>query len=147
MDRIGGDVVVRNFLTEIGRPGRMAAAYDDYIADREDATWVNTGFPRYVGKTVIMEAARAFVAVRLDAIDVELVGIGTTPSGLVLTERRDTAKDPDGNELHVIPVMGAFEVVDGKILHWRDFFDPGPVHALIEEQLAAGGAAIAPELL
>jgi limonene-1,2-epoxide hydrolase len=41
--------------------------------------------------------------------------------GIVLTERRDVFTFPNG-EIS-LPVMGTFEVVEGKITAWRDYFD------------------------
>jgi limonene-1,2-epoxide hydrolase len=42
---------------------------------------------------------------------------------VVLTERTDRFRMPDGRWI-ALPVMGAFEVGgDGKITHWRDYFD------------------------
>jgi limonene-1,2-epoxide hydrolase len=41
--------------------------------------------------------------------------------GTVLTERRDIFTFANG--VIDLPVMGAFEVVDGKITAWRDYFD------------------------
>ncbi len=40
---------------------------------------------------------------------------------IVLTERLDTFKM--GDKTVTLPVMGAFEVRDGKIAAWRDYFD------------------------
>lgn len=42
---------------------------------------------------------------------------------VVLTERIDHFRR--GAERITVPVMGAFEVMDGKIAHWRDYFDMG----------------------
>jgi limonene-1,2-epoxide hydrolase len=41
--------------------------------------------------------------------------------GTVLTERRDVFTFPNG--VIDLPVMGTFEVADGKITAWRDYFD------------------------
>jgi limonene-1,2-epoxide hydrolase len=53
-----------------------------------------------------------------------LAGDGTT----VLTERTDvfTIKGTSAP----LPVMGAFQVVDGKITAWRDYFDMAQVTAM-----------------
>ena len=40
----------------------------------------------------------------------------------VLTERVDRFETKDG-KLIELPVMGAFELRDGRIAHWRDYFD------------------------
>lgn len=42
---------------------------------------------------------------------------------VVLTERVD--RFVRGEDRITIPVMGAFEVADGRITHWRDYFDMG----------------------
>jgi limonene-1,2-epoxide hydrolase len=42
--------------------------------------------------------------------------------GVVLTERVDKFLGPKNVEL---PVMGAFEIKDGEITAWRDYFDLG----------------------
>jgi limonene-1,2-epoxide hydrolase len=64
-----------------------------------------------------------------DALEFELHHVasdGTT----VLTERTDifTIKGKSAP----LPVMGAFEVVDGKITAWRDYFDMAQVTAMFE---------------
>ena len=41
--------------------------------------------------------------------------------GTVLTERHDIFTFPNG--VIDLPVMGTFEVADGKITAWRDYFD------------------------
>jgi limonene-1,2-epoxide hydrolase len=43
---------------------------------------------------------------------------------VVLTERVDSFV-LDGQRL-VVPVMGTFEVADGKIVAWRDYYELGP---------------------
>jgi limonene-1,2-epoxide hydrolase len=52
---------------------------------------------------------------------------------VVLTERVDTFTV--GGREAALPVMGAFEVRDGKIARWRDYFDM----AQITKMLSAGG--------
>ena len=64
-----------------------------------------------------------------DALEFEvhhLASDGTT----VLTERTDifTMKGKSAP----LPVMGAFQVVDGKITAWRDYFDMAQVTAMFE---------------
>ena len=64
-----------------------------------------------------------------DALEFEVHHVasdGTT----VLTERTDifTIKGKSAP----LPVMGAFQVVDGKITAWRDYFDMAQVTAMFE---------------
>jgi len=48
---------------------------------------------------------------------------------VVLTERIDTLS-MDG-QVAPLPVMGAFELRDGKICAWRDYFDLAQVTAML----------------
>jgi limonene-1,2-epoxide hydrolase len=47
--------------------------------------------------------------------------IAETPAGVVLTERTDRFEI--GGRWVELPVMGSFELRDGKITAWRDYFD------------------------
>ena len=50
-----------------------------------------------------------------------------TGDGVVMNERTDVLRGL-GKETS-LPVMGVFEVVDGKIAAWRDYFDMGAITA------------------
>lgn len=56
----------------------------------------------------------------VDACEWELLHIAAR-GNVVLTERVDRFRR--GEDRIVVPVMGAFEVADGLITHWRDYFD------------------------
>jgi limonene-1,2-epoxide hydrolase len=67
------------------------------------------------------EAVRAHLAEwPVDACEWELLNIAAR-GNVVLTERVDRFRR--GEDRIVVPVMGAFEVADGLITHWRDYFD------------------------
>ena len=51
----------------------------------------------------------------------ELHAVAETSEGTVLTERTDSFKI--GGNWIALPVMGSFEIRDGKITAWRDYFD------------------------
>ncbi len=70
------------------------------------------------------EAIRAVLAPLNDmssAIEWELHQIAETEGGVVLTERTDRFEV--GGKWLALPVMGAFELREGKICAWRDYFD------------------------
>jgi limonene-1,2-epoxide hydrolase len=48
---------------------------------------------------------------------------------VVLTERIDTFTM--GDKVAALPVMGTFEIRDGKISAWRDYFDLGQITAML----------------
>jgi len=70
-----------------------------------------------------LEAVRAYLAAwPVDECEWELVNIAAR-GDVVLTERVDRFRR--GADRIVVPVMGAFEVRDGRIVQWRDYFDLG----------------------
>lgn len=48
-----------------------------------------------------------------------------------MNERTDVMRRQDGGEIE-LPVMGVFEVRDGRISAWRDYFDMGMVTAAFD---------------
>jgi limonene-1,2-epoxide hydrolase len=64
-----------------------------------------------------------------ESLVVENLHVAAT-GNVVLTERIDTMKL--GDAVAPLPVMGAFEVRDGKIAAWRDYFDLGQITKMLE---------------
>ena len=85
----------------------------------DDAVYHNIPMEPVVGPDQIKATIESFsggvesIEFRLDAIAAD----GST----VLTERLDIFRFANGQI--DLPVMGTFEVVDGKIAAWRDYFD------------------------
>ena len=84
----------------------------------EDVVYHNIPMEPVIGKA----AARAFIdnmqADRIDWVTYHIAAAGD----VVLTERLDQFDMADGKKI-AIPVMGTFEIEDGKIKAWRDYFD------------------------
>jgi limonene-1,2-epoxide hydrolase len=104
---------------------RFCAAWSDgdidalmgYFAD--DAVYHNIPIDPVTGRDAIRSTISGFTQ-GVDKIEFRVHNIaadGTT----VLTERVDVFHLP-GNTVE-LPVMGTFEVRDGKIAAWRDYFD------------------------
>jgi limonene-1,2-epoxide hydrolase len=70
--------------------------------------------------TGIAKVKAGFDAWPVDSCEWILLNIATN-GNIVLTERLD--RFARGEDRINVPVMGAFEVADGKITHWRDYFD------------------------
>ena len=51
---------------------------------------------------------------------------------IVLTERVDTFKL--GEKVAALPVMGTFEIREGKISAWRDYFDMAQITKMLSEE-------------
>lgn len=87
----------------------------------EDAVYDNIPMePANVGKTMIREVIETFMAAP-DAVRFEVHHQAENAEGVVMNERTDTFRMAD----HTITmrVMGVFELADGKITAWRDYFD------------------------
>ncbi|MEJ2410943.1 MAG: limonene-1,2-epoxide hydrolase family protein [Novosphingobium sp.] len=89
-----------------------------------EAIWQNTGFPDAVGKPAILDLARRFLeAVPAPFARIEILHI-SSDGDVVLTERVDHVLNDDKSLCHSSKIMGAFEVKDGLIKRWSDYFNP-----------------------
>ncbi|KWX68172.1 limonene-1,2-epoxide hydrolase family protein [Mycobacterium sp. NAZ190054] len=92
----------------------------------EDGVYHNIPMDPAVGR----EAIKAFIAEftgMVDGIDFQ-VHRQISSGGLVFNERTDVMRFKDGRQLP-LPVAGVFEIVDGRIASWRDYFDMATVTA------------------
>jgi limonene-1,2-epoxide hydrolase len=85
----------------------------------DDAVYHNIPVDPVTGRDAIRATIAGFIA-GVDRVEFRvrnIVGAGD----VVLTERVDAFFTP--TVTIELPVMGAFELVDGKIAAWRDYFD------------------------
>lgn len=97
----------------------MFATFDRFMTD--ESVWENVGLARTVG----IDQAKAFVdgfPGGIDHIDVETLHIAAA-GHVVLTERIDYLYNAAGGLVATLRVAGAFEIRDGRIVQWRDYFD------------------------
>ena len=85
----------------------------------DNIEWQNVGFPTIRGRDRIVKVFRRGEDSRF-GFEVKFHRIAAEGNG-VLTERTDGFLI--GGRWIELPVMGAFEVEDGKIRAWRDYFD------------------------
>ena len=119
--------VVRTFCDAFD--GRDAEALRPYFTD--DVVYHNIPLDPAVG----IEATIAFIDGffgMCESMTIETVHLAVR-GDVVLTERVDTFTI--GEVVAPLLVMGAFEVRDGKISAWRDYFDLGQITAML-----SGGA-------
>ncbi len=101
---------------------RWASPDPDELAGyfTEDAVYHNIPMDPVQGRAAIKEFIAGFTAA-FDGIDFRVhrqVSDGT----VVMNERTDVMRRKDGGEIP-LPVMGVFEVHNGQIAAWRDYFD------------------------
>jgi limonene-1,2-epoxide hydrolase len=85
----------------------------------EDAVYHNMPMPPMTGKQAIRNVIDMFLK-PAQAVDFEMLHIAGE-GDIVHTERIDKF-DISGKKVE-LPVAGVFEVKDGKIAAWRDYFD------------------------
>lgn len=129
------DQLVTQFCAEWIEPDPAKIA--EYFA--EDAVYHNIPMEPVIGRDAIREFVAGFIAA-FGGIDFrvhrQVTDGGQSPnaeesSGVVMNERIDVFTL---NGIVVeLPVVGVFEITDGKITTWRDYFDMAPIQA------AAGG--------
>ena len=84
-----------------------------------DAVYHNIPMDPVVGTDAIRTFIEGFTAM-VDRIEFEINHLAVN-GNVVLTERVDTFVRSAGSV--GLPVMGTFELADGKITAWRDYFD------------------------
>jgi alkylation response protein AidB-like acyl-CoA dehydrogenase/limonene-1,2-epoxide hydrolase len=108
--------IVEDFLAAFDR--RDIAAIDAALA--QDAVYHNMPTLPVKGRPAIAAALRGFID-RCNGISFKIHTIAASASGSVLVERTDSfVEDGKSISLHV---NGVFELVNGKITAWRDYFD------------------------
>lgn len=129
------DQLVTQFCAEWIEPDPAKIA--EYFAD--DAVYHNIPMEPVIGRDAIREFIAGFI-VAFGGIDFrvhrQVTDGGQSPnaeesSGVVMNERIDVFTL--NGVVVELPVVGVFEITDGKITTWRDYFDMAPIQA------AAGG--------
>ena len=104
---------------------RFCAAWSTFDIDtivgffRDDAVYHNIPVDPVSGKDAIRATIAGFTQ-GVDRVEFDVRNIAAD-GNVVLTERVDVFVF--GERTVALPVMGTFEVVDGKLAHWRDYFD------------------------
>ena len=108
--------LIRRFCDAWGN-GASVDEIVDYFTD--DAIYHNIPVDPAVGREAIKTTFAMFTT-GVERIEFRLLNIAAD-GDTVLTERTDVFVLP--NVTIELPVMGTFEVRDGKIAKWRDYFD------------------------
>ncbi|MFD6463797.1 SgcJ/EcaC family oxidoreductase [Streptomyces roseolus] len=91
----------------------------------EDAVYHNIPMEPILGRTAIAEFIGGFLTT-FTAIDFE-IHHQVANGAIVMNERTDTLRGKDGRDTP-LPVVGVFEVHDGVITAWRDYFDMAAIN-------------------
>jgi limonene-1,2-epoxide hydrolase len=108
--------LIQAFCDEWGK-GASVDAIVGYFTD--DAVYHNIPVDPVTGRDAIKSTIQMFTT-GVDRVEFRVHHIAAA-GDVVLTERVDAFFFPD--KTIELPVMGTFEVRDGKIAAWRDYFD------------------------
>jgi limonene-1,2-epoxide hydrolase len=119
---------------------RFCAAWSEDRATAElavffmdDAIYHNIPLAPITGREAIATTIDSFIrpgAPGIEGIEFRVVNIAAN-GPIVMTERVDVFRLPDKS--FELPVMGTFEVSQGKIGAWRDYFDMNQFTSRMEE--------------
>ena len=108
--------VVRQFCDAVSK--RDAELLRPMLAD--DVVYQNVGMPATTGIEDVLANVQGQWQMFSGVYEFQMVNIASA-GDIVLTERIDVV-GAEGQS-NPVPLMGAFEVRDGKITRWRDYFD------------------------
>lgn len=112
---------VSRFLSAFEPSLGFKTAIHDYFT--ADSVYENVGLTQSTGIEDSLAVMQGFVdQMGFDHMKVQMLAIASG-GNKVLTERIDDLYDGQGNKLVSLRVMGVFEVRDGKISAWRDYYD------------------------
>ena len=113
--------IVRTFLAMWETPGGIDKSLRDYFTP--GTVYENVGLSTTTGIDQALAVFAGFTAsLGMQTMWVENLHVAAS-GDTVLTERIDHVRDGAGKTLMSIRVMGVFELKDGKIVAWRDYFD------------------------
>ena len=112
---------VTEFLSMLDQPGGFSDGVRAFFTPQ--TRYLNVGMSDTTG----IEETLAFVAgfetsTGASSLRVDMLALAES-GNRVLTERIDHLCDGQGKAVMSLAVMGVFEVQDGKITGWRDYFD------------------------
>ncbi|MBV9595212.1 MAG: nuclear transport factor 2 family protein, partial [Actinobacteria bacterium] len=115
------------------------------IGDGHDAPQIGSAVPAYPsGRTALTnrDDLIAYIAAAVENFGVATLKVDVLHAAgsgdVVLTERIDHLYAPDGTEVFTLPVAGAFEVREGKIAGWRDYYDTARIQNGLAGKQALG---------
>jgi len=90
---------------------------------RDETVWEDHGLLTTTGKAEALGFYHEFSkATGMTGMKIDMLAIGES-GNKVLTERIDRIINAEATEVMTVACMGVFEIEDGKIAVWRDYFD------------------------
>ena len=118
--------IVLAFLDQCGKgKAQLQDAFRTYFTSK--TIWENVGLVATTGVDQALAIIDKFqLSAGITHFGVDMLSIAVE-GDRVLTERVDRLLNSKGDPVVTLRVMGIFELADGKITAWRDYFDPSPL--------------------
>jgi limonene-1,2-epoxide hydrolase len=94
----------------------------------DTTVWIQPGLPTAIGADAAIDLVQTWGAA-FSGYELEVRHVARTDRA-VLIERFETFRTPDGSVLFELPVVGVAEFRDGKIVHWREYYDSAAIPGL-----------------
>jgi len=116
--------IIRDFMDQWadGLDATYQSIRDNFT---HETVYENVGYPATVGiEDAVAFARNVFRILGVEREEVDMDTLVIVEDGdRVLSERIDRLFLPDGSELMAVSIMAMFEMRDGKIAAWREYFD------------------------
>ena len=116
--------IIRDFMAEWtkGLDSTYQSIRDNFTPS---TVYENVGYPATVGiEDAVAFSKNVFKVLGVAREEVDMDTLAITESGdKVFSERIDRLFLPDGSELMAVAIMAIFEMKEGKIAKWREYFD------------------------
>jgi limonene-1,2-epoxide hydrolase len=116
--------IVRAFCANVST--RNLSSIEPLLAD--DIVFMNVGLEIYRGKSAVLDHFKSVWPMFPDTFEFRIRNLGVTENR-VYTERVDVV-GVNGHDAF-LPLLGIFEIENGKIQHWRDYSDMQMVRRLL----------------
>jgi limonene-1,2-epoxide hydrolase len=103
----------------------LRGAYETYLDD--NCRYLNSGLPTVEGKANILALIDGLAAAKPVGAIIATIRSIAASGDLVYSERSDRHLDADGNHAYTVELLGVMQFRDGKIIEWREYYDPRPV--------------------
>ena len=123
MTNSGNEAIVRAFFAGMGPTFTdFVATYENFLTP--DVHWESVGGTPHIGRNVCVEHLHELHHLGMEYCTIEVLNMASS-GDVVLTERIDRMHRADGSPLFdfTFRIMGTFELRDGKIARYTDYYD------------------------
>lgn len=115
--------IVRSFYNDWDTVG-FRKSYEKHL--HPDVTVENTGFPDWHGRDFVLQMLDIYMDTFQRPYGVVTIHHLLADGNVVLTERTERNENGDTGDSYSGKLMTTFEIEDGLIKRWAEYYDPSP---------------------